>query len=100
MLQCRRGRHDRPGGEQSLPGGSRLAALQYNRRMRPVTLLAPHPITLTGQGGRREPLSEAHVPDLAAVGQDEDIWAFMPYTPVRSEADMLALVRELLARQA
>jgi len=66
----------------------------------PVSPLAPQPITLTGHVVRLEPLSEAHVPDLAAVGQDDSIWTYMPYPPVRSEADMLAHVRVLLARQA
>ena len=58
------------------------------------------PISMTGRVVRLEPLSEAHVPNLAAVGQDDSIWTYMPYPPVRSEADMLAQVRDLLARQA
>ena len=62
--------------------------------------LEPKPVTLTGRVVRLEPLSDAHVPDLAAVGQDAAIWAYMPYAPVRSEADMRALVRDLLGRQA
>jgi RimJ/RimL family protein N-acetyltransferase len=33
------------------------------------------------------------------VAQDDSIWAFIPYAPVHSEADMLAQVRLLLARQ-
>jgi RimJ/RimL family protein N-acetyltransferase len=62
--------------------------------------IEPKPVALTGRVVRLEPLSEAHAPDLAAVGQDAAIWAYMPYAPVRSEADMRALVRDLLARQA
>ena len=58
------------------------------------------PVTLTGRVVRLEPLSEAHVPDLAAVGQDDSIWAYIPYQPVHSEADMGAWVQDLLARQA
>ena len=58
------------------------------------------PVTLTGRVVRLEPLSEAHVPDLTVVGQDDSLWAFIPYTPVRSQADMLAWVRDMLARQA
>src|SRR5712692_5505836 len=58
------------------------------------------PVTLTGHVVRLEPLSEAHVPDLAAVGQDGSIWAYIPYPLVRSEADMRAWVLDLLARQA
>ena len=59
-----------------------------------------HPVTLTGRVVRLEPLSEAHVPDLALVGQDDSLWAYIPYPLVHSEADMLAWVRDMLARQA
>ena len=58
------------------------------------------PVTLTGRVVRLEPLSAAHVPDLAAVGQDDSLWAYIPYPTVRSEADMRAWVLDLLARQA
>jgi|SRR5579859_822576 len=58
------------------------------------------PVTLTGRVVRLEPLSEAHVPDLAAVGQDDSLWTYIPYPPVHSEADMRAWVRDMLARQA
>src|ERR1700674_2069630 len=58
------------------------------------------PVTLTGRVVRLEPLSEAHVPDLAVVGQDDSLWAYIPYSPVHSEADMRAWVRDMLARQA
>jgi RimJ/RimL family protein N-acetyltransferase len=58
------------------------------------------PVTLSGHVVRLEPLSEAHVPDLATVGQDGSIWAYIPYPLVRSEADMRAWVLDLLARQA
>jgi RimJ/RimL family protein N-acetyltransferase len=59
-----------------------------------------HPVTLPGLVVRLEPLSVAHVPHLAAKGQDESIWQYIPYPPVHSEADMLAWVNDLLARQA
>jgi RimJ/RimL family protein N-acetyltransferase len=58
------------------------------------------PVTLTGRVVRLEPLSEAHVSDLAAVGQDDSLWAYIPYPPVRSEDDMRAWVLDLLVRQA
>ena len=58
------------------------------------------PITLTGRVVRLEPLTEAHVPDLAAVGQDDSLWLYIPYPLVHSEADMRAWVRDLLSRQA
>lgn len=59
-----------------------------------------HPITLTGRVARLEPLAETHVPDLTVAGQDQAIWRYMPYGIVQTEAQMLGLVRELLARQA
>jgi RimJ/RimL family protein N-acetyltransferase len=58
------------------------------------------PVTLTGRVVRLEPLAVAHVPHLTANGQDESIWQYIPYPPVHSEADMLAWVNDLLARQA
>jgi RimJ/RimL family protein N-acetyltransferase len=58
------------------------------------------PITLTGRFVRLEPLSEAHVPGLAAVGLDEDVWRYMRYGDMRSEDDMRGWVRYILAGQA
>lgn len=58
------------------------------------------PLTLTGSIVQLEPLSEAHVPGLTAVGLDEAIWRFMVYAPVRDEAGMRAWVQDLLRRQA
>jgi RimJ/RimL family protein N-acetyltransferase len=58
------------------------------------------PVTLTGRVVRLEPLSQAHAPDLTIVGQDDSIWAYIPYPPVHSEADMRAWVDDMLARQA
>jgi RimJ/RimL family protein N-acetyltransferase len=58
------------------------------------------PITLTGSVVQLEPLSEAHVPGLTAVGLDEAIWRFMVYAPVHDEAGMRAWVQDLLQRQA
>lgn len=57
------------------------------------------PVTLTTPLVRLEPLTEAHVPDLAAVGLDERIWCFMRYGKVQTEAQMLAWVRALLEWQ-
>lgn len=59
-----------------------------------------HPITLTGEHVRLEPMSTAHVPDLAAVGLDPNIWRFMVYGEMNSEADMRAWVEDILGRQA
>jgi RimJ/RimL family protein N-acetyltransferase len=58
------------------------------------------PLTLAGRVVRLEPLSEAHVPDLALAGADETIWRFMPYGLVTTEAKMRDWVREILSRQA
>lgn len=58
------------------------------------------PVRLTGSIVRLEPLSEAHVPDLAVVGQDDAIWKFLPYGNINTEAKMYELVKMLLARAA
>jgi RimJ/RimL family protein N-acetyltransferase len=58
------------------------------------------PVTLTGRVVRLEPLSEAHVADLAAVGLDDRIWQYMPYGEIRTEAQMRAWVQDILQRQA
>ncbi|MGB0384956.1 MAG: GNAT family N-acetyltransferase [Ardenticatenaceae bacterium] len=57
------------------------------------------PTTLTAYTVRLEPLSEAHVPDLAMVGQDESIWGHMLYGNVTTEAKMLLFVQDILNRQ-
>jgi len=62
--------------------------------------MQPQPITLTGRAVRLEPLSEAHVADLAAVGLDDRIWKHMLYGEIRTEAHMRAWVLDLLQRQA
>ena len=58
------------------------------------------PIILGGQVVRLEPLTEAHTADLTGVGLDPDIWRFMLYGNIDSEAKMLGFIRDLLARQA
>jgi RimJ/RimL family protein N-acetyltransferase len=58
-----------------------------------------HPITLTGKIIRLEPLSEAHVPGLAHVGLDENIWRFMLYGEVKGEGDLRSWVLDMLERQ-
>ena len=58
------------------------------------------PVTLEGRFVRLVPLSEAHVPGLAAVGCDDRIWQLMLYGLIRSEDDMQAWVRGLLESQA
>ena len=58
------------------------------------------PVILTGKTVRLEPLTEAHVPDLAAAGRDESIWRYMLYGNIQTEEQMLGWVRDLIARQA
>ena len=56
------------------------------------------PFTLTGKVVRLEPLSEAHVPGLTAVGMNDDIWRWMPYGVMRNEDDIRRWVQNLLAQ--
>lgn len=58
------------------------------------------PVILTGKFVRLEPLSEAHVSDLAEVGLDEEIWRYMRYGQMRTVADLEAWVHSLLRLQA
>ena len=57
------------------------------------------PVTLEGRLVRLEPLLLAHVPQLAAVGCDEAIWALMLYGQIRNEGDMRRWVEALLKKQ-
>lgn len=56
------------------------------------------PVTLTGKHVRLEPMSEEHVPGLAAVGLDDSIWEHMLYGKVRSEDDISNWVRDIISR--
>ena len=58
------------------------------------------PVILTGRVVRLEPLSEAHVPDLAAIGLDSRIWQHMLYGRICTEEQMHTWVQDLLNRQA
>src|SRR5574338_616304 len=58
------------------------------------------PLTLTGRTVRLEPLSEAHVPDLALAGQDEGIWRHMLYGNIQTEDQMRLWVQDMLTRQS
>ena len=58
------------------------------------------PITLMGRFVRLEPLSEEHVPGLAAIGQDDEIWKYMVYGSIHTEDDMRGWVRDILDRAA
>lgn len=65
-----------------------------------MTIDARTPLVLEGRAVRLEPLTEAHVPALAAAGDDERIWRWTVYGQVRGEAAMRAWVRDRLAEQA
>ncbi|TET31332.1 MAG: N-acetyltransferase [Anaerolineales bacterium] len=63
-------------------------------------MMTIQPVRLIGSIVRLEPLSEAHVPDLAIAGQDESIWQFLPYGNINTEVKMSEHVKMLLAREA
>jgi RimJ/RimL family protein N-acetyltransferase len=56
------------------------------------------PVVLTGKHVRLEPMTEAHVPGLTAVGLDDNIWEHMLYGEVRTEDDVRRWVRDILSR--
>lgn len=58
------------------------------------------PIALEGKLARLEPLSEAHVSELAEVGLEPDIWRHMLYGNIDSEDKLRGFVLSLLAMQA
>jgi RimJ/RimL family protein N-acetyltransferase len=58
------------------------------------------PVTLTGKFIRLEPLSEDHIPGLAAIGVGQDFWHFMLYGDMNTEEDMRRWVLDILARAA
>ena len=57
------------------------------------------PVTLVGRVVRLEPLSLEHVPGLSRVGLEDEIWRYMRYGWVRTEAQMRQWVEELLRLQ-
>lgn len=65
----------------------------------PRSPLEVFPVSLTGKTVRLEPLSEAHIPDLAHYGCDDDIWRYMAYGYIRSKSEVQAWVQFLLARR-
>jgi len=56
------------------------------------------PVILEGKHVRLEPMTEAHVSELAAIGVGQDFWDYMVYGQMEDEEDMLGWVRDLLAR--
>jgi RimJ/RimL family protein N-acetyltransferase len=57
------------------------------------------PVTLEGVLVRLEPLSEAHIPNLAVAGRDESIWRYMSYGYLGEESAMRHWVADLLAAE-
>ena len=57
------------------------------------------PVTLTGKFVRLEPLAETHIPDLAKVGLEPEIWRYMRYGKVETEEQLGAWVGEVLKLQ-
>jgi RimJ/RimL family protein N-acetyltransferase len=56
------------------------------------------PVTLQGKHARLEPLSEAHIPGLTAIGAGQVFWDFMLYGNITTEDDMRNWVRDILSR--
>src|SRR4051812_169410 len=56
------------------------------------------PVTLTGRIVRLVPLTLSHVPGLAQVGLDPELWRWMP-SPVTSESEMATYVEVALEEQ-
>lgn len=59
-----------------------------------------NPVTLVGRFVRLEPLSEAHIPELAKVGLEKEIWRFMRYGKVETVEQLTAWVHAMLDLQA
>jgi RimJ/RimL family protein N-acetyltransferase len=62
--------------------------------------MKPEPVTLMGKFVRLEPLSEAHMPSLAEVGLEPEIWRYMRYGKVETEEQLRVWAREILDQQA
>jgi RimJ/RimL family protein N-acetyltransferase len=65
-----------------------------------VSAIVLDPVALEGTHVRLEPLTPAHVPELAEVGLDPEIWRWNPRRPVASLDDMAAYVEAALRQQA
>jgi RimJ/RimL family protein N-acetyltransferase len=57
------------------------------------------PVAMNGKNVRLEPMTEAHVTGLAAIGLDDRIWQLMLYGQIRTKFDMQKWVKDLLRRQ-
>lgn len=50
------------------------------------------PVVLAGDHVRLEPAEDGHLPDLLAAGQDDLVWAWLPWARPRTEADVRAML--------
>jgi RimJ/RimL family protein N-acetyltransferase/GNAT superfamily N-acetyltransferase len=57
------------------------------------------PVTLEGSHVRLEPLSLAHLDDLAAVGLDPELWRWIPFR-IATREELAAYIKDALAAQA
>jgi len=57
------------------------------------------PMVLTGRVAQLVPLQPEHAPALYEASRDEGIWRYLVYGKMETEAEMHALVQELLRRQ-
>ena len=60
--------------------------------------MSPRPVTLTGPFVRLEPLTPEHLPALARVGLDPELWRWIP-TPITTIDEMRAYVATALDEQ-
>ncbi len=56
------------------------------------------PVTLQGKYVRLEPLGEAHIPGLTAIGRGQDFWDFMLYGRMETQEDMRRWVLDIMSR--
>ena len=56
------------------------------------------PVILEGKHVRLEPMTEAHVPDLAEIGAGQTFWDFMLYGNINTVDDMHHWVLDILSR--
>ncbi len=65
-----------------------------------IEFRAAEPVTLAGRHVRLEPLSSAHLADLAPLADDPEIWRFMSFADLRSPAALQGWVQKAQAEQA
>ncbi len=63
-----------------------------------ATEMVVSPVMLEGAYVRLEPLARVHLPGLAEVGLDEELWRWIP-TPVRTQEEMAAYIEAALGEQ-